>query len=250
MRDRLACLAIAAAFAAPACDVAAMGPQSREHFSETRRLEPTGTVTVDNTNGAVAVETWNEPSVSIEADKVGPQGELADIRIEVQGEGGRVDVRTHQPRGNWGRHGHVEYRIRVPEQARLEVETTNGAVRVTGTSGDVRAVTTNGAVDVSEAAGNVEASTTNGAVRAAFRRAPDGGWQRMSTTNGSVTLTLPAEASGTFDARTVNGSISTDFPLEVSGRIGRRLHGRIGQGTTRFDLRTVNGAIKVLKAGG
>lgn len=248
MRDRLACLAIAAAFAAPACDVAAMGPQAHEQVSETRRLDPQGTFTIENTNGAVSVETWNEASVSIDAEKIGPQGRLDDIRIEVLGEGNRVDVRTHHARNGWGRQGRVDYRIKVPEKARVEVETTNGSVRVAGTSGDLRASTTNGAVEVIDVSGNLEASTTNGAVRAHFRRAPDGGWQRLSTTNGSVTLTLPEDATGAFDASTVNGSISTDFPLQVSGKIGRRrLRGRLGEGTARFDLRTVNGAVKILK---
>jgi hypothetical protein len=46
----------------------------------------------------------------------------------------------------------------------------------------------------------------------------------------------------------VNGGISTDFPLTVSGRIGgRRLQGRLGDGRARFDLRTVNGSVKILK---
>jgi hypothetical protein len=249
MGNRIACLAVAgAALAAPACDVAAMGPQSTERVAETRRLDPQGTFTIDNTNGAVAVEAWTESSVSIEAEKTGPEGRLDDIRIEISGEGNRVDVRTHQPRIHWGRTGRVDYRIKVPEKARVEVETTNGSVRVSGTSGDLRASTTNGSVDLTELSGNLEASTTNGSIKAAFRRAPDGGWQRLSTTNGSVTLTLPASASGTFDARTVNGSISTDFPLNVAGRTGkRRLQGRLGDGLARFDLKTVNGRVRIVK---
>jgi len=69
------------------------------------------------------------------------------------------------------------------------------------------------------------------------------GRHEFSTVNGSVTLYLPAEASGQFEASTVNGRIHTDFPLEVSGKTGhRRLEGRLGQGRTRFQIKTVNGA--------
>ena len=68
MRNRVACLAVAAAaLTSPACDVAAMGPQSTERVAETRRLDPQGTFTIENTNGAVVVDTWSESSVSIEA---------------------------------------------------------------------------------------------------------------------------------------------------------------------------------------
>lgn len=162
-----------------------------------------------------------------------------------------MDVLTHHGRRGWGRHGRVEYRVKVPAGARVEVETTNGAVRVLGTGGTVRATTTNGSVEVADATGSVEASTTNGSIRAGFREAPAEGVQRLSTTNGSVKLTLPRGASGDFQASTVNGGISTDFPLQVSGRIvGRRLRGRLGGGQARFDVRTVNGSVRIVKRQG
>lgn len=250
MPHRFAAVALAAAaLALPACDVAAMGPQSHQNVSATRRLDPQGTFTIENTNGAVVLETWSESSVSIEADKVGPEGTLDDLHVDIQGEGSRVDVRTRYEHSGWGRHGgHVEYRIKVPETAHVEVETTNGAVRVSGTAGALRAETTNGSIEVADAAGSVDASTTNGSIRATFRRSPDSGSQRFSTTNGAVTVTLPDGASGEFDASTVNGGISTDFPLQVSGRTsGRRLRGRLGDGQARFELRTVNGGIRIAK---
>jgi DUF4097 and DUF4098 domain-containing protein YvlB len=252
MRHRLACLAVAAAAATWACDVAAMGPQEHQQVNETRRLDPQGTFTLENTNGTVVIESWSESSVSIEAEKVAPESELDDLRVEIKGEGSRVDVTTRYPRSGWGRsHGHVDYRVKVPRDARVEVETTNGAVKVLGAGGSVRATTTNGSVEVAEAGGDVEASTTNGSIRAGYRQSPSGGSQRLSTTNGSVTLTLPADASGEFSASTVNGGISTDFPLQVSGRFGgRKLRGRLGDGPARFELSTVNGAVKILKRGG
>jgi hypothetical protein len=253
MRHRLACLALAAvSIASAGClDVGAMGPQEREQVNETRRLDPRGTFRIENTNGAVQIETWAESSVSIEAEKVAPEGQLDDLRVEIKGEGDRVDVTTRYPTGGWGRHGRVEYRVKVPRDARVEVETTNGAVKVLGAGGAVRASTTNGSVEVADAGGDVEASTTNGSIRAAYRRAPSSGTQRMSTTNGSVTLTLPANAGGDFSASTVNGGISTDFPLEVSGRFGgKKLRGRIGDGSAHFELRTVNGAVKIQKRAG
>ena len=250
MRHPLARLALVAAVAATwGCDVAAMGPQERQRISETRRLDPQGTFTLENTNGSVVIETWNESSVSIEAEKVAPESQLDELRVEINGEGSRVDVTTRYPRGGWGRtRGHVDYRVKVPRDAEVEVETTNGALKVLGAGGAVRATTTNGSVEVADAGGDIEASTTNGSIRAGYRQSPAGGTQRMSTTNGSVTLTLPGDASGDFSASTVNGGISTDFPLQVSGRFGgRKLRGRLGDGSPRFELSTVNGAVKILK---
>jgi DUF4097 and DUF4098 domain-containing protein YvlB len=251
MPHRLAAAALAAAAVTlTACDigdVVAMGPEARQQATVTRRLDPQGTLTVENTNGAVIVETWSEASVSIETEKVGPEGTLDDMRVDIDGEGNRVDVRTRYDDPGWGRrHGRVEYRIKVPEGARVEVETTNGAVRVSGTGGALRAETTNGSIEIADAGGSVEAATTNGSIRATFRRSPRSGEQRFNTTNGAISVTLPDDASGEFEASTVNGGISSDFPLQVSGRIGgRRLRGRLGEGAARFELRTVNGGIRI-----
>jgi hypothetical protein len=247
MRLRAALLALVVP-AVAGCDVAAMGPTDRENVSQTRRLDAQGTFTLENTNGAVIVEAWDQPTVSIEAEKVGPEGQLDQIQIEIRGEGDRVDVVTRHPRRRWGRTGSVEYHVKVPAQARVEVETTNGSVRVTGTGGTLKATTTNGGVEITGAAGEVEAETTNGSIRTDFRRAPAGGWHRFTTTNGAVSLTLPGDVSGRFEASTVNGGISTDFPLQVSGRVGgRRLRGQLGGGSARFDVRTVNGSVKIRK---
>jgi DUF4097 and DUF4098 domain-containing protein YvlB len=74
------------------------------------------------------------------------------------------------------------------------------------------------------------------------------GSSQLSATNGAVTLALPPDASGTFEAQTVNGRIRTDFPLDGQGRfMVRRASGRIGDGAARFELRTVNGGVSIAK---
>src|SRR5262245_20910663 len=190
MRQNLAGLAfVVVAVATAACDVAAMGPEDRQQVNETRRLDPQGTFTLENTNGTVTVESWGESTVSIEAEKVAPEGQLDDLKVEIKGEGSRVDVTTRYPHTHFSHHGHVDYHVKVPRDARIEVETTNGAVKVFGPGASVRASTTNGSVEVADAAGDVQASTTNGSIRAGYSKAPGAGTQHMSTTNGSVTIT-------------------------------------------------------------
>jgi DUF4097 and DUF4098 domain-containing protein YvlB len=219
---------------------------------ETRPLDLDGTFRLENTNGQVEIRTWKQPQVKIEAEKAGSRWTVDNTRIEIHGQGDRVTVETRLPRQRWifGPSGRVDYSITVPENARLEIETTNGRLRIEGSSGLVRASSTNGRVEVEDAAGTVEASTTNGAVRVAFRKSPTAGSSRVSTTNGSVTLLLPDDASGAFEASTVNGRIQTDFPLEVHGGIGgRRLNGRLGEGRARFELRTVNGGVRIIRHG-
>jgi putative adhesin len=239
--------ALLAAAALAGCD--ADHVSQRESLTETRQLDPAGAFTLENTNGEVVVDTWKEASVRIGAEKSGSPWAVEKTKIEIRVEGDRLSVKTRQ-HGGWfflgG--GKVDYRVTVPERARLDVKTANGRVRIEGATGTVRASTTNGSVEVEDAAGAVEASTANGSVRAAFHAAPAEGTIRLSTTNGTVTLLLPPDATGEFEASTVNGDIHSDFPLDVRGGIsGHRLSGRLGEGRARFEMRTVNGGVGIRK---
>lgn len=64
------------------------------------------------------------------------------------------------------------------------------------------------------------------------------------TTNGSITLILPAGLDAEIDALVTNGTIESDYPVSVHGRIRRRsLREVIGRGGHTIELRTTNGSI-------
>lgn len=235
----------------PGCVAGDFGESARGHFDKTVDFSPGGRFRLENTNGRVAVETWNQKKVQIEAElAASSEEELDRIHIEVRGQGDQVEVRAEMPHGEWflwGGSRRVDYRIHLPADARLELRTVNGQVRVEGVSGELRASTVNGAVRIAEAAGSVEAKTVNGSIEADYRTLAEGR-HVFSTTNGSVTLYLPSDAHGRFDAHTVNGRVSTEFPLEVNNKAGRHhLEGRLGEGGGSLDVRTVNGSVKLLK---
>jgi DUF4097 and DUF4098 domain-containing protein YvlB len=139
----------------------------------------------------------------------------------------------------------VDYRVSVPRGARVRVSNVNGRVRVNGVGGEVKASTVNGSVDVTGAGGGVEASAVNGSVEVAMARVDPAGRSQLSTTNGSVRLTLPREASADVLAHTVNGSVGCDFELAGASKSRRKLEGRIGDGGARFELGTVNGSAHI-----
>jgi hypothetical protein len=223
-----------------------IGPLTeRESVVETRALDPGGRFTIEDTNGRVEVATWGEPRVRIEADKAASsEMALKALRIEISGEGDRVDVRTHMPHGPFfGGRGRVNYRITLPASARVEARTVNGTVEVRGVAGAIKASTVNGSVEIKDAAGDVEASTVNGGVEADYRTAPAAGHHRFSTTNGGIDVTLPRDAGGRIAAHVVNGGIDCDFDVTDGQRSRRRLEGRLGPGDASFELNTVNGGI-------
>jgi len=239
---------LAAVVVLPGCFVDEVVLSARDRVEETRPFNPGGTFRLENSNGSIQIDTWDEPRVRIEAEKAASdRTTLEATRILVEGEGDRVEVRTRHPRRFlFGPSGKVDYHVTLPARARIEVENVNGRLKITGIEGRVRASTVNGSVEVREAAGEVDVSAVNGSVEARCSEIDPRGRSRLSTTNGSVTLYLPRDASGEFEASTVNGRIRTDFDLDTDRR-GRRLRGRLGKGDARFDLSTVNGSIGILR---
>lgn len=245
--------ALLAAASFPACVVGDAGFSARDTLVETRSLEPEGRFSLENVNGRVTIDAWAEPRVRIEAERWAlTDAALARLRVEIDGEGRRVDVRTRTP-AIWflgGGGGKVDYHVTLPRSARARVETVNGRVAIRGVSGEVRASTVNGRIEIEGAAGAVEASTVNGGIEARYGGVDPDGRHRFATTNGSIDLSLPEGAGGRLEARTVNGRIRNDLRLESSERTSRRrLEGRLGTGRGSFDLSTVNGSIRLRRAG-
>lgn len=140
----------------------------------------------------------------------------------------------------------MSYRIWVPVNTSLDLETTNGGVDLAGVAGAVEARTTNGGIDLWDLDGAVQARTTNGGVDASFSRdAPLQHDVDLQTTNGSVTLALPEGISARLEVSTTNGSIHTEFPITVQGRIDRSLSATLGEGGPEIRARTTNGGIRI-----
>jgi DUF4097 and DUF4098 domain-containing protein YvlB len=249
MRRLVLFLAVAGSLALGGCGgvPGGWGLNARATVSETRALAKDGRFELENTNGKIEVTGWDEAKVSVEATKRAvSERALERMKIEISGEGETLRVRTRFQRGSWfGGGGRVDYVVRVPRTAKVRVENVNGRVEIDGVTAEVAASTTNGSVEVTGAEGAVDASVVNGTVSVALARVDPQGRSAISTTNGSVRLTLPADANAEIDARTVNGGIGCDFDLAQESRSRRRLEGRIGAGGARFELRSVNGSVTV-----
>lgn len=122
---------------------------------------------------------------------------------------------------------YLEITISAPPTADLTVASTNGAIGVSGLVGSVSIQTTNGTIDTRNLGGTLDLQTTNGAIRASacesddvtarttngavdlhFTRAP--GTVKAGSTNGSITVSVPRDASYFIDAHTVNGRVDTN----------------------------------------
>lgn len=218
-----------------------------------------GIFTLDNVNGAVDIISWDRPEVRIEAEKrvegrsrEAVESAMARLEIEVIPSSGGLRVRTRYPSGDkvigWlsgsKTSASVRYRITVPKQAKVSIDTVNASITAQGVEGGYELETVNGRIDVTRGAGSLEASTVNGGIRAELLNTR--GQLKLETVNGSVDLTVPRAIHADVHVSTVNGRIESDLPL-VGSEIGRRsLRGSInGGGGIPIRISTVNGSVRI-----
>lgn len=249
----LLALSLVALVLSPACHLDFEDRSVSESEEHTVALNPEGRFKIENPRGLIRIETWDRPEVRIEAEKYAATLEaLAEVRIEITGEGDRVEVKTHT-RDRFdlfgGSSGSVDYRISLPATVELEASTVNGQVEVDGVSGNMEVSSVNGHVTATDAQGEVRASTINGRVEVSHLSLPDGAHHEYSCINGTVRVYLPDSTAGRFHVEWVNGTVDSDFPMEF-GRSWpgpRKVDTQLGEGGSHFKLSTVNGTIKILK---
>jgi len=141
----------------------------------------------------------------------------------------------------------VTFEVKVPAGVEFDAATVNGDVTARDLPADAELTTVNGDVDV-EAGGVAHATTVNGSIKARLGRADWKDRIDFTTVNGSITVSLPGNASADLEATTVNGSIDSDFPITMRGRMSpQSLRGQIGDGGRDLKLTTVNGGITIRK---
>jgi DUF4097 and DUF4098 domain-containing protein YvlB len=137
----------------------------------------------------------------------------------------------------------------APRNTELSIESVNGAIAVADMRGDLDFDAVNGRVSLSNVTANVHGSTVNGAIGIEFDSGSIAGDVfDVRTTNGAVELKLPEGFSARLEVETVNGGIHVDFPVTVQGRIDRRdLSTTLGDGGPLLRVRTVNGAVRLMR---
>jgi len=223
-----------------------------ETFSFT--LDDGGRFSISNVNGSITVTGAGGNSVEIIAiKKAKNQKDLDAIEIEISHSASEIEIETELGNSNnWysfgSTSGQVRYEIIVPGGTDLDsVETVNGDVTISGVSGNVSAESVNGDLDINDLVGDVHLSTVNGSVNAAFAKCEGEQAIKTETVNGRVTISLPESSDVQITADTLNGGINgRDFGLQTDkGFVGSDLNGKIGSGSARLNIDTVNGSIKI-----
>lgn len=199
-------------------------------------------------SGSVYVTGWNGEDVRVRAqvvawerDRDSAQEIVNSIEIETD------DVLRARYSDRRTRPGAVSFEIRAPRETDLQVRAANGTIAITDIHGELDVKATNGRVELSEVSNRIAASATNGSVAVAIATRPfDGESIDIGTTNGAVTLSVPADFSANYDVRTINGGIRVGFPMNERGpRAHNWLDASLGSGGPTVRIRTTNGGVRI-----
>lgn len=125
----------------------------------------------------------------------------------------------------------------------VHADTSNGRIELERIAGDVRAETSNGDIELESIDGEVDADTSNGRIH--YEGGPVGTNNSLRTSNGSITVRIPVDASVAFEVDAKEGSIRSSLPLtgDTEGDYWKATLNP--PATTAMSLRTSNGAIRI-----
>jgi hypothetical protein len=227
------------------CDDHGWGSSS-ERYCEVREATWAATgapIAVDSQpNGGIEVVGWDRSEVRLRVKVVADGGTPAEAKARaaaVRIETGGV-IRAAASGQAW-----ASFRLDVPRQSTLSLESKNGGLHLRDLAGVVDARTVNGGVHLDQMGGKVNARTTNGGVHVALRgESWDGESLDVATSNGGVHLQIPGDYNARLTASTVNGRIHA--PEALRRRFdGKRLDVELGKGGAPIRIETRNGGLHV-----
>jgi DUF4097 and DUF4098 domain-containing protein YvlB len=215
-----------------------------EKFAKTEALAKSGKLYLSNVSGRIDIMVWKEAQVKIEAVKVSKADtaakakENADkVAIEVTKEGDSVRVETKYPKREGGRFWggdrisvSVDYKVWVPDQAAVDLNSVSGDVTVAALGGKAKVTCVSGDVKLAGAAG-AEITLTSGDLTVddiagdAFIKAVSGNIEVMKVkgsveadaVSGDIKLRDVSEAMS-VGVKTVSGNVSYVGSIKAGGR--------------------------------
>jgi hypothetical protein len=217
----------------------------KTEFRQVYSLNPNGRVVVQNLYGDVQITAWDRDQVLVQAfKKSSDPRQIEDAQIVVDSSCNLVSIRTQYAGADAEHPASVDYRIMVPRTANLEnIKLINGGLSISGVSGPIKASSVNGSIRAEKLEGQAELSTVNGRLEAGFDRVSHG--ITLSSVNGAIHVSLPANTDAQLEARNLSGGIETAFGRPWRASDGHRLKASLNHGGASIKLHNVNGGISI-----
>ena len=217
---------------------------SGERYCEVREATWAATgspIEVDSMpNGGIEVVGWDRNEVRLRVKVTADGATMAEAKAQAAG----VRITTEGViRASTASRAWASFRLDVPRESALSLQSRNGGLHLRGLTGTVDARTENGGVHLDEMGGKVTARTTNGGVHVQLSGDSwDGESLDVETANGGVHVQIPDDYNAHLRTSTVNGGIHAPADLR---RLfdGKRLDADLGRGGAPLRIETRNGGL-------
>ncbi|MBP6003590.1 MAG: DUF4097 family beta strand repeat protein [Pyrinomonadaceae bacterium] len=221
---------------------------AQKKFSKTYPAGQNVKLQLMNRTGTVTVEGWNRTDISITASLEAPAANIVPQNLS-----GTIVVNLVKDNQGRAEVGNVNFVIRVPYYAQVDIETRIGNLNVSSVrSGLVRArISSEGDITLTNIGANtVSAENLIGDI---FfdGEIQDGGNYRFSSMKGNINLRIPFNSNFRFVAtapstRNISLGAFSGSNLNYLGD-GRRVAGRIGSGAGTLSVTNQQGGIMFIR---
>jgi hypothetical protein len=241
----------------PAQEQTADNSWKKESLQEFVKIEPGGTVRVDNPFGNIYSRFGGyEDDVEVLATVQRLDHELPELKIDYKRSGPGVDITVRagtdekEPQEPVERSDRVDLVIFIPMSARLDARTVEDLIDVKGLKGDLSASSIKGDIRIRAVKGRVTAKTDRGQLSAALETAVTDKAQEFSTVTGDIEIYLWEDADMNVDIKTT-GEISTDFSITIEHHPfeepGKHATAVVGDGGPKLSVYSKRGRVKLLR---
>jgi hypothetical protein len=130
--------------------------------------------------------------------------------LEINERDNRVSIESEGPPNR------IAIVARVPRRTKLDLSTVNdGEIIVRDIVGDLQMENVNGPITATNINGTVIAESVNSPIVVGLAAVAPGGATSVSSLNGDITLTLPANVKTELHLDSGRGEVSSDFELDV-----------------------------------
>ena len=231
-----------------------------EIVTQRENLDPDGTLTVHNIEGAIHIYGGNEGEVLIRAvKKAYTEERLRDIAVEVKSTSKNIAIQTIIPPKLKGlslddRSGTVEYVITVPQAIVItNLEMTTGELTINGLSGgSVSTHLVNGVLIARNCFSDLNLTIVNGKLEAMYDWWDNRKFSaRLLSSNGHIRAVVPPDEPIGFAAKTETGQIKNNLDKTTSAKfeVVRTLKFAITpEPETIFEINSISGNITIDKS--
>ncbi|UCG70020.1 MAG: hypothetical protein JSV09_03120 [Thermoplasmata archaeon] len=220
-----------------------------EDFSGEYNANENTTLSVENSNGYIKINTYNGDTVKLDGEKRVSENrkeELDKTEIEVTEENNEIIIETiyEDPQNT---HVRVNMDIMVPDYVNVEsVQSSNGDITIRDVEGYVSAESSNGDVEVRGTTGISGVSSSNGdLIVEVFDFVKD---INTSSSNGDVIVYILPTLNATIDLQTSNGDASVSgVTLDKTLDQDKHVTGTLNGGGYKINIHSSNGNVELKK---